>query len=152
VYGVRHGIGRTVTVLEAGVGHVGRELHRLEHSRRHRRYLESMTTNNESNDIEIQFLYFDGCANAAQTRENLGAALDELGLDIEPEVIDVDPSTFDGPFLGSPSVLVNGVDVYTGSVPDAFEFSCRTFEIDGERTGSIPASLIRKRIESALGR
>jgi len=31
-----------------------------------------MTTNNESKDIEIQFLYFDGCPNAAQTRENLG--------------------------------------------------------------------------------
>ena len=111
-----------------------------------------MTTNNESNDIEIQFLYFDGCPNAAQTRENLGTALAELGLDIVPEVIDVDPSTFDRPFLGSPSVLVNGVDVYTGSVPDAFEFSCRTFEIDGERTGFIPASLIRERIELALGR
>ena len=117
-----------------------------------RRYLENMTTNNESKDIEIQFLYFHGCPNAAQTRENLGTALDELGIDIEPEVIDVDPSTFDGPFLGSPSVLVNGADVYTGSVPNAFEFSCRTFEIGGERTGSLPASLIRERIESALGR
>ena len=111
-----------------------------------------MTTNNESKDVEIQFLYFDGCPNAAQTRENLSTALDELGLDIEPEVIDVDPSTFDRPFLGSPSVLVNGVDVYTGSVPDTFEFSCRTFEIDGQRTGSLPTTLIRERIESALGR
>ena len=92
-YGVRLGIGRTVTVLEAGVGHVGRELHRLEHSRRHRRHLEIMTTNNESNDITIQFFSFDGCPNAAQTRENLGTAPDELGLKIEPEVIDVDPST-----------------------------------------------------------
>ena len=144
-----------MTVLEAGVGHVGRELRRLERAQSlasARHYLEIMTTNSESKDIEIQFLYFDGCPNAAQTRENLGTALDELGLDIEPEVIDVDPSTFDGPFLGSPSVLVNGVDVYTGSVPDAFEFSCRTFEIDGERTGSLPASVIRERIESALGR
>ena len=148
-YVARDAIGVAVTVLEADVG---RELHRFEHSRLHRRYLEIMTTNNESNDIEIRFLYFDGCPNAAQTRENLGTALDELELNIEPEVIDVDPLTFDGPFLGSPSVLVNGVDVYTGSVPDAFEFSCRTFEIDGERTGSLPASLIRERIESALGR
>ena len=141
-------------MLEAGVGQIGMELRRLDRDRWHwhRRYLEIMTTNNESNDIEIQFLYFDGCPNAAQTRENLGTALDELGIDIEPEVIDVDPSTFDGPFLGSPSVLVNGVDVYTGSVPDAFEFSCRTFEVDGKRTGSLPASLIRERIESALGR
>lgn len=63
-----------------------------------------MTTNNGLKDIEIHFLYFDGCPNAAQTRENLGTALAELGLDIEPEVIDVDPSTFDRPFLGSPSV------------------------------------------------
>ena len=82
-----------------------------------------MTTNNVSNDIEIQFLYFDGCPNAAQSRKNLRAALDELG-----------------------------VDVYTGSVPNAFEFSCRTFDIDGERTGSVPASVIRERIVSALGR
>ena len=139
-------------MLETGVGRELRRLERAQSLASAWRYLEIMTTNNESDDIEIQFLYFDGCPNAAQTRENLGTALDELGLDIEPEVIDVNPSTFDRPFLGSPSVLVNGVDVYTGSVPSAFEFSCRTFEVDGERTGSLPASLIRERIESALDR
>ena len=111
-----------------------------------------MSMINQSNGIEIQFLYFDGCPNAAQTQENLRAALDNIGLDIEPQVIDVNPSSFDRPFLGSPSVLVNGIDVYTGTAPDAFEFSCRTFEIDGERTGVLPTSLIRGRIESALGR
>lgn len=111
-----------------------------------------MTINKKSEDISIQFLYFDGCPNAAQTWKNLHAAMAVFGLELEPEAIDVDPSTFDGPFLGSPSVLVNGVDVYTGSVPDAFEFSCRTFEIDGERTGSIPTSVIRERIESASER
>lgn len=36
-YGAEIGIGWTVTVLEAGVGHIGRELHRHEHDRRHRR-------------------------------------------------------------------------------------------------------------------
>ena len=111
-----------------------------------------MSTTNHINGMEIEFLYFDGCPNAAQTLENLRTALDEIGLGIEPRVIDVDPAKFDRPFLGSPSVLVNGIDVYTGLAPNAFEFSCRTFVVDGERTGILPVSMIRDRIRSAIDR
>ena len=114
-----------------------------------RAYLEAMNVTREASPLNIRFLYFNGCPNAAQTLENLRAALRELDLDMEPEVVGVDPDSFAGPFLGSPSVLVNGVDVYTKTVPDAFEFSCRMFVIDGERTGVLPVGLLRDRIRSS---
>ncbi|NBB90377.1 MAG: alkylmercury lyase [Spirochaetes bacterium] len=115
-----------------------------------RAYLEAMNVTSEATGLDIRFLYFNGCPNAAQTLVNLRAALRELDLDMEPEVVDVDPDSFDGPFLGSPSVLVNGVDVYTESVPDAFEFSCRMFVIGGERTGVLPVDLLRDRVRAAI--
>ncbi len=113
-------------------------------------YIETMNVTREASGLDIRFLYFNGCPNAAQTLENLRAALRELDLDMEPELVDVDPVSFDGPFPGSPSVLVNGIDVYTESVPDAFEFSCRMFVIGGKRTGVLPIGLLRDRVRAAM--
>ena len=98
----------------------------------------------------IEFLYFAGCPNAAQTRENLDAALHKLGLAIEPQYLEVQPESYDKPFSGSPSVLVNGTDVYSGTVPTDFSFACRTFEIDGERSGVLPTEFIQTRIHAML--
>ena len=54
-------------------------------------YIEIMLQS-QSADLEIQFLYFDGCPNATQTLSNPRSALDEIGLEIESRMIDVDPS------------------------------------------------------------
>ena len=66
-------------------------------------------------DIRVQFLAFDGCPLAGAAREALDAAMAELGLAGYEEIDILDPATAnDLRGWGSPTILVNGVDV-TGS-------------------------------------
>lgn len=100
--------------------------------------------------MKIEFLYFSGCPNSEPTLENLKAALSEMNIDVDPSLVDVDPAAFKRPFLGSPSIVVNGIDLYNLSHPDAFEFACRTFDIGGEKTGILPVEFIQDRIHKIL--
>jgi hypothetical protein len=50
-------------------------------------------------------------------------------------------------FQGSPSILVDGVDIYTGVKPEGFSYSCRVYEFDGKQTGVIPREFIRAKKE-----
>ena len=109
-----------------------------------------MKADPSSNSHKIEFLYFNGCPNSEPTLENLKAALSEMNIDVEPHQVDVDPTVFDQPFLGSPSIVANGIDLYTLTRPEAFEFACRTFDIDGEKTGVLPTKFIRDRLQKVL--
>ncbi len=49
-------------------------------------------------------------------------------------------------FEGSPSILVDGIDIYTGAKPKQSNYSCRIYEFDGKRTGIVPKEFIREKI------
>jgi len=49
-------------------------------------------------------------------------------------------------FQGSPSILVNRKDIFTGIEPTGFSYACRLYEFDGQQTGVIPKEVIRKRL------
>lgn len=100
--------------------------------------------------MKIEFLYFSGCPDSEPTLENLKVALSEMNIDVDPSLVDVDPAAFKRPFLGSPSIVVNGIDLYTLSHSDAFEFACRTFDIGGEKTGALSTAFVRGRIERII--
>ena len=100
-------------------------------------------------DADIRFLYFDGCPNASSTLENLRSALGQLKSSIEPDLIQVD-SESTTPFLGSPSIFVNGIDLYTREEPTIHSYSCRTFDVNGTRTAILPVEFIRDRLIELL--
>jgi hypothetical protein len=100
---------------------------------------------------DIAFLYFEGCPNAASTLGNLKSAMRELDLDPDSVTrIDVQPGSHETPFPGSPSITVDGVDLYTGTRPETSDFSCRIFEFDGRKTGEMPEEFIRSRLVAML--
>ncbi len=109
-----------------------------------------MSSERTGDTPEIEFLYFGGCPNSKQTLTNLRAVLAEIGLKTEPKVIDVNPDSFGRPFLGSPSIVVNGIDLYSSARPESFDFACRTFDIEGNRTGILPKWYIRDKIRQVL--
>ena len=96
----------------------------------------------------VEFQYFKECPNAAATLENLKALIRE-GLFRESDLSIVEVPTLDSAeergFQGSPTVLVDGVDVYTGRAPVGFRYTCRFFEIDGEKTGILTKGFLRSR-------
>jgi hypothetical protein len=104
----------------------------------------------ETTKIDVHFLFFRDCPNSEPTLRNLASALYELGMESAPVTVEVDPECFDQPFLGSPSIVVNGIDLYSGTTPTEFEFACRTFVIDGHSTGVLPVAFIRDRLVRML--
>lgn len=77
-------------------------------------------------DANVQFLAFEGCPLADAARANLEKALADCGLG-DYEEIDILDSAVpeDLPGWGSPTILVNGVDV-TGQ-PKGNSVSCRIY-------------------------
>ena len=94
----------------------------------------------------ITFLYFDGCPNSHQTLLNLKALQesgDLFGNEIEEiEVPDLE-SAEKTHFQGSPTILYNGIDIYSKKKPEGYQYTCRVYSIDGGRTGILSGEYIK---------
>ncbi len=80
--------------------------------------------------MQIEFLWFDDCPNHDDARALLDAVLEERGIDVPVESVNV-PDLTTGErvlFPGSPTIRVNGVDVDPGYV-DEGEYTprCRVY-------------------------
>ena len=100
--------------------------------------------------MKIQVLYFEGCPNHLPTVDLARHVVAELGLDAEVEEVEV-TSGDDAArlrFLGSPTVLVNGVDIQPSARSRTdFGFSCRTYE----GAGVPPREMLLAAVASAGG-
>ncbi len=97
----------------------------------------------------IEFQYFPGCPHAAETLHNLQQLIEEGVIDAEEVRItkaeDAETAQQMG-FQGSPTILVDDIDIYTESKPGQPCFSCRTYIIDGKPTGVLPKEFIRQQL------
>lgn len=104
--------------------------------------------------MKIEFLYFEGCPNSEPTYHNLLEALKDLNIDIPVDKINV--STLEmaqkTKFMGSPSIYVDGIDIYTEKYPDNISYSCRTYNIDNQITGILPKSFISQKLKNFLSK
>jgi len=97
----------------------------------------------------IEFQYFDGCPNAAETLRNLVEVLAEEGIEQdlkETKILDISEAEKLN-FQGSPTVLFNGIDIYTENEPVSYSYTCRMYVIEGIRTGVLPKNFIIDQIK-----
>ena len=75
----------------------------------------------------IELVYFDGCPNARQARENVREAVEASSQDLTWSEWDLMAESTPADFrrFGSPTVVVNGVDV-TGENVGTAAMACRT--------------------------
>ena len=86
-------------------------------------------------DVNVQFLAFDDCPLADAAKTNLEKALADCGLSGYEEIDILGPDTPDDlPGWGSPTILVNGVDV--SGQPKGDSVSCRVYP----GSDSVPSS------------
>ena len=81
--------------------------------------------------MKIQVLYFQGCPNHMPTVDLARQVVAEIGLDAEVEQVEVTSGddAAEVRFLGSPTVLVDGVDIEPAARGRSdFGFSCRTYD------------------------
>jgi len=97
----------------------------------------------------VEFQFFKDCPNSQKTLENLMHLVHERALKKSEvkitEIVRPEEAELRN-FQGSPTILVNGIDIYTGVVPTSSRFSCRTYVIDGKRTGTLGSDFIKERL------
>jgi glutaredoxin len=101
---------------------------------------------------KIEFLYFSGCPNSEPTFNNLLEAIKELGINIDIQKINVETleKAKEVNFLGSPSIYVDGIDIYTLKKPQEVNYACRTFNIDNKKSGILSKNFIINRLKNFI--
>ena len=97
----------------------------------------------------VEFQFFEGCPNSEQTLANLNELIREHFIEKSDvtivEILDPEESERLN-FQGSPTILVDGIDIYSGLTPKSSSFSCRTYTFDGKRTGILSKEFIKNKI------
>jgi hypothetical protein len=100
--------------------------------------------------VKVQLLYFAGCPNVENARQSLRAALAACSAgNLTVEEIDVEASTTPRQLRswGSPTILVDGVDVAGAAVPTGV--ACRLYD---EGASGVPRQeLIEVKLRQAMG-
>jgi hypothetical protein len=100
----------------------------------------------------IEFQYFEGCPNSVESLANLKAAMSKLNIpEDQLKVVEVPDLVIANrlTFQGSPSILIDRNDIYTGKQPEKFSYSCRLYEFDGLQSGVIPQEFILEKLRKA---
>ncbi len=80
--------------------------------------------------MQIEILYFEGCPNHTPTVDLVKRVIADLGVPADVEEVEVtSPNEVERlRFLGSPTVLIDGVDIEPGARNRAdYSYSCRMY-------------------------
>ena len=98
--------------------------------------------------MKIQLLYFDGCPSWETALQNLETACALEGLPAEIELVEVrDDDAADRRFLGSPSIVVNGQDLWP-ETRKAYYLSCRMYRTPEGMRGWPTVEMLRERLRA----
>ncbi|WAL49777.1 alkylmercury lyase [Rhodococcus pyridinivorans] len=101
--------------------------------------------------MKVQILYFDGCPNWQEAGDRVRAASVAAqlpDLEIEYRRIESDDKTAALPFAGSPTILLDGIDVFDDAVP-VTELACRLYPSE---TGSAGLPTVEQLTEALRAR
>lgn len=100
----------------------------------------------------VEILYFDGCPTYRLVQKWLEELREEESLDFELELVNVDSDekAVEEKFTGSPTIRVNGKELFPPSPDAPYARSCRMFFWEGEMRGAPPKEMLRKALLSLL--
>ena len=93
--------------------------------------------------MDVTLLYFDGCPSWRTTDRRLRALADEFGFDVAHQRVETPERAEELSFRGSPTVLVDGRDVFArGDEPVGL--SCRIHQTPDGPAGSPTTAQLRE--------
>lgn len=104
--------------------------------------------------LDIEFLYFDGCPSYKRAEELLDEALRETNVEarVDKKTIESDEMAVAERFLGSPTIRINGVDVYPPARDSAdYALKCRLYRTDQGFLGWPTKEMLIEAIGRAAG-
>ena len=98
--------------------------------------------------MKIELLYFDGCPTYRLVQKWLEELKSEEGWDFELELVNVDSDekAIGLKFTGSPTVLVNGRELFPPNSEAPYARTCRMFFWNGRMHGAPPKEMLREAI------
>ena len=102
--------------------------------------------------MKIELLYFDGCPSWQTGLEKLKTALQMEQLDDSVELVKVkdDSEAARQKFLGSPSIRINGQDLWPEE-RDSYSLSCRVYITPEGMKGWPSVEMLREKIKATRG-
>ncbi len=103
-------------------------------------------------EMNVRFLYFEGCPNAGAALQRLKKVLQKYGISGDVELVEISsPENAKAHhFLGSPTIQINGLDIEKERRADPPLFGCRVYEGKEGRTGVPPKEMITRALEEAM--
>ncbi len=100
---------------------------------------------------EITLLYFDGCPSWQPALENLKQAVKIEGISAKVGLIKIEDNeqAQREQFLGSPSIHVNGIDLWPEE-RNRYSLSCRVYKTPDGIKGSPTIEMLRGRLREAI--
>ena len=95
--------------------------------------------------IKVEILYFDGCPTYETATRTLRAVLAEEGVEAEVELVAVnsDEEARRLRFPGSPTIRVDGRDLFPVGEREAWQLGCRVYATPEGLRGSPTAEMLR---------
>ena len=90
---------------------------------------------------DLELLWWEGCPSTERALTELREALSYLGIDqaeIRTREIETDDEATAASFRGSPTILVDGVDIAGASADDHIGLGCRVYRRRDGRIGPTP--------------
>ncbi len=101
----------------------------------------------ESNSVSVEILYFTGCPSWKQTIEDLKFVLAEKGVkpDFKLTRIESDNDAKDKKFPGSPTIRMNGQDLFPTDQPNYF-LQCRVYSTPDGMLATPTREMLKERL------
>lgn len=98
------------------------------------------------NKVDIEIQYFDGCPNSKEFVENLRRALAkaEFEYSYKETKVETAEKAMEVRFRGSPTLLINGIDLEGAEAPEKPGLTCRVY-----RRGIPTAEEISEKLRAA---
>jgi hypothetical protein len=92
-------------------------------------------------DLDVELLWWEGCPSTDRALAAVREALTDVGLeDVEVRMREVrsDADADEAGFVGSPTILIDGVDLVPAAADEQIGLSCRVYHRRDGRVGPIP--------------
>jgi hypothetical protein len=90
--------------------------------------------------MRVELLWWEGCPSHPETLADLHRTLAEEGVDTEVETVEVvsDEQARAERFSGSPTIRIDGEDLFPCAEPEPFSLTCRVYRLRDGRPSPTP--------------
>jgi hypothetical protein len=106
--------------------------------------------------VNVEVLWWEGCPSTDKARAAVDEALADLGMEgvpVQMREVRTDDDARDAGFVGSPTILIDGVDLVPAAAEEHIGLSCRVYRRRDGRVSPIPdPDDLREALRSAAKR